>query len=121
MSLLIFMPIIFYAHYLEPRRKAVAGFGQAILPVLDGEHSATISERLSGILRQTPLGGYESYLERDAYGAPDAQILILGDEADLLALEVQAPRGELMRRLQPLPDPPSIERQFGIPPHPAAL
>ncbi len=58
----------FFAHYLEPRRKALARFGDAILPVLDGERSATTAERLSSILQGVPLGTFEDFLGRDGEG-----------------------------------------------------
>lgn len=106
----------FFAHYLEPRRKAIARFGTSIIPVLDGERQATVAERLSEIIRQTPLGGYEDYLGRDARGVPDDCTLRLESEADLLALELLAPREEIRARCGQKPDPDFIAQSFGIPP-----
>jgi hypothetical protein len=111
----------FFAHYLEPRRKALARFGDAILSVLDGERQPTTAERLSEILRQTPLGGYENFLTRDAFGAPDHHTLAIEDEADMLALELLAPRDEVASRCGPVPAMGDLVRHFGLPPTAATL
>lgn len=111
----------YFAHYLEPRRKALSRFGEAILPVLDGERQPTVAERLSEILRQTPLGGYENFLGRDAFNVPDDRTLAIEDEADLLALELLAPRDEVVGRCGQTPDSGDIIQHFGIPHHPATL
>ncbi len=105
----------FYAHYFEPRRKALARFGSGIQPVLDGERPPTVDERPSEILRQTPLGGYEDYLSRDDSGLPNDRTLAIENEADLLALELLAPRGEIAARFGPAPDASVMTDRFGLP------
>jgi hypothetical protein len=106
----------FFAHYLEPRRRAATQFGLQILPVLDGERSATIAEKLAGILREVPIGQFEDFLARDDVGYPSEAILDIETEADLIALELLAPCGEVLRFAKRGVGFPSIlMSRFGLP------
>jgi hypothetical protein len=87
----------FFAHYLELRRRAVARFGEPILSVLDGERPPTIAERLSGIIQYAPLGPFDDFLVRDSAGEPSAKVIEIENEADLIAMELLAPSGEVAR------------------------
>jgi hypothetical protein len=104
-----------FQHYLVPRRLALARFGADILPVLDGDRDPTPSERLSGILHGIPLGNFGDLLERDPSGAVSATIAVHENEADLLALELLAPQGEVIDRLGPDPAAGRIAVDFGLP------
>jgi hypothetical protein len=87
----------FFAHYLEPRRRAAIRFGLQILPVVDGERLATSAEKLAGVLHEVPIGPFEDFLARDDDGRPWEAILGIEEEADLIALELLAPYGEVLR------------------------
>jgi IrrE N-terminal-like domain len=106
----------FFAHYLEPRRRAAIRFGPQILPVLDGERPATSAERLAGIIREVPIGLFEDFLARNQVGRPPWSVLDIETEADLIALELLAPCGEVLPLARPGPDLPCIlESRFGLP------
>jgi uncharacterized protein DUF955 len=106
----------FFAHYLEPRRRAAMRFGPQILPVLDGERPATIAERLAGVIREVPIGLFEDFLARDQVGRPSWSVLDIETEADLIALELLAPCGEVLRLARPGPDLRCIlKSRFGLP------
>jgi hypothetical protein len=87
----------YFAHYLQPRRRAIAQFGQEILPVLDGVRPATTVEKLSGIIREVPIGPFIDLLGRNQAGEPNGSILDTETEADLIAFELLAPRAEASR------------------------
>lgn len=106
----------FFAHYLEPRRRALARLGEAILPVLDGERSATTAERLSSILQGVPFGTFEDFLGRDGEGIRAEDVQAVETEADLLALELLAPRNEVEKILRPGSTRVAILcKEFGLP------
>jgi hypothetical protein len=106
----------FFAHYLEPRRQAVMKLGPEVLTVLDGERPATNAEKLSGILREVPIGPFEDFLGRDDAGQPSDAIMEIETQADLIALELLAPRGEVLRHASGDPDlSPILMSRFGLP------
>jgi hypothetical protein len=106
----------YFAHYLEPRRRAAARFGPQILPVLDGERPATSAERLSGIIREVPVGPFEDFLARDESGRPFGSALDVETEADLIALELLAPSSEVLRFVRSGSSLLSaLESYFGLP------
>lgn len=111
----------FFAHYLVPRRRALTRFGPSIQSVLDGDRQPTLAERLSEILRETPLGPYQDFLARDVAGCPDDHIQTIETEADLIALELLAPRAEVISMLGAAPTPEPIAARFGLPARPASL
>ena len=106
----------FFAHYLEPRRRAAIRFGLQILPIVDGERLATSAEKLAGILCEVPIGPFEDFLARDDNGRPWEAILDIEEEADLIALELLAPYGEVLRLAKLGPALPSaLVSRFGLP------
>ena len=111
----------FFAHYLEPRRRAIARLGSDILPALDGERQTTVTERLSGIIQGVPIGPFQDYLSRDEGGYPGEAVLDIETEADLIALELLAPCREATHLAKLGPKLPSaLATQFGLPPWAAA-
>src|ERR1700674_4804975 len=105
----------FFAHYLEPRRWAAMRFGPQILPVLDGERPATSAEKLAGIIREVPIGPFEDFLVRDEVGRPSGATLDIETEADLIALELLAPCGVVLRLARPgLSLPFVLASRFGL-------
>ena len=85
------------AHYLLdyflPRKKAVDNFGEHILEVIDGERKPTTEERIHSIISYTSLSLYVHILDRsEICGLDRMTIWKCEEEADLLALEILAPR-----------------------------
>jgi IrrE N-terminal-like domain len=105
----------FFTHYLEQRRRAVAQFGKQILPVLDGERPPTVAERLSEIIQHVPLGPFDDFLVRDAAGKPSAAVIDMENEADLIAMELLAPSGEVTRMTRPgMGRVNALQKEFGL-------
>lgn len=89
----------FLLDYLIPRDRAIKTFGESILPVLDGDRPATPEERLSAVLRGVHIGVYSRLWQRGPSGlAEDAEVVAREDAADVLALEILAPRREIVAR-----------------------
>jgi len=105
----------FVAHYLEPRRRALHHFGEAIRPVLDGDRQTTVAERLSAILANVPLGSFEDFLTREEDPILEGRVADLEDEADMLALELLAPQSEVLSQLGRSPCPIQLAGIFGLP------
>ena len=106
----------FFAHYLELRRRAIARFGDQILPVLNDERHPTTVERLSEIIQQVPLGSFQDFLVRSDAGEPSGVIIDIETEADLIALELLAPCAEVVRTTPPGSlRTDSLQKDFGLP------
>jgi len=91
----------FIIDYERPRSDAMAVFGEGILPVLNGDRPPTVDERLGGALRGVRLGNFDHLLDRDADGAVGSlRVLQAEDDADRLALELLAPRAEVLSRMK---------------------
>lgn len=106
----------FFAHYLEGRRRAVARYGDKILPVLDGERLPSVAERVSEVIQNVPLGPFDDFLIRDDFGMPSAAIADMENEADLIAMELLAPGGEVARLTRPGVDRlESLQKKYGLP------
>jgi hypothetical protein len=106
----------FFTHYLELRRRAVARFGEQILAVLDGERPPTVAERLSEIIQQVPLGPFDDFLIRDDAGKPSLAVIDIENEADLIALELLAPRAAVAEATRPGADRvEALRNKFGLP------
>lgn len=89
----------FLLDYLLPRQRAIRAFGESILPVLDGDRQVTPEERLSAVLRGVHIGVYSRLWHRGPSGlAEDADVVAREDAADILALEILAPRREVVAR-----------------------
>ena len=85
----------FLLDYQAPRQRAVTILGRSILPVLDGERSPTVSERVHAVLSSVSLGAMSHFMERPDDGLPATIILDIEDRADRLALELLAPASSL--------------------------
>jgi hypothetical protein len=106
----------FVAHYLEPRRRAIAHFGAGIASVVDGERVATTAERMSALLHGVPIGPFEDFLSRDGIGRPSATVLDRETEADMIAAELLAPLQEVLNRVDDDEDFPALLASgFGLP------
>ncbi len=106
----------FFVHYLEQRRHAVARFGKQILPVLDGERPPSVAERLSEVIQHTPLGPFDDFLVRDDAGKPSVAVVHIENEADLVAMELLAPCGEVVRLMRSGADRmDTLQKEFGLP------
>jgi hypothetical protein len=82
---------------------------------LDGEQPATISERLSSILQQVPLGAFEDFLYRDNGSLAAFDIQTAETEADMLALELIAPRKDVEMLPPGLGRVSILHTGFGLP------
>jgi len=93
----------FLLDYLLPRQAAMKALGESILPVLDGDRTASPQERLSAVLRGVRVGIYSRLWRRGPQGvAEDAETVTREDAADALALELVAPRREVIARTRTL-------------------
>lgn len=87
----------FVTHYLAPREAAIAHYGPQIISVLDGDRRATPAERLSGLLHGVQLGSFEDFLGRNSHQHPNDDVLDLETQADMVAIELLAPKREIRR------------------------
>lgn len=93
----------FLLDYQLPREQAITALGQTIVPVLDGDRLPTDAERLSAVLRGVTLGAYSRLWHRGPLGmVRDAQTLAREDAADTLAIELLAPKREVIARAREL-------------------
>jgi len=91
----------FLLHYLQPRERALAVLGEQVREVLDGQRRPTPDEQLAGVLRQVELTTYTHLMDRCPAGMAElAQVIAAEDDADCLALELLAPRSEVLSRLE---------------------
>ncbi len=89
----------FLLDYLLPRERTIQVLGHSIIPVLDGDRAAAPAERLSAVLRGVHVGVYTRLWKRGPLGlAEDAEVVAREDAADALALELLAPRREVLTR-----------------------
>lgn len=89
----------FLLDYVAPRDRALQAFGPSILPVLDGDRPPTDAEKLSAVLSGVNLGVYSRLWLRGPLGlARDAAVVAHEDLADRLAIEILAPRREVVSR-----------------------
>ena len=89
----------FLRHYHEPRRRAVAKFGQQILDVFDGKRSPTATERLHALLRNVRVGEHVHLLARDDRRRIASPAIAAAEEdADLLGCELLAPAAAVLQQ-----------------------
>ncbi len=82
----------FILEYLVPRECALKKYGSPILPVIDGERSASTAERLASVIERVPIGVRVHLMTRSSSGAVCGWEILEGEErADRLALELLAP------------------------------
>jgi hypothetical protein len=82
-----------------PREAAIQSFGASIVDVLNGVRVPTVNERVGAVLMRLPILGYSHLLERHGDMISRMDILDAEDRADRLALELLAPRNEVVARL----------------------
>jgi len=86
----------FILEYHLARLEAASVLGEGIIPVLDGKREATIEERLTGIFSGIDLGPFIHTMDRtEDGGIPSVEIQDSENLADLLALELVAPRKQV--------------------------
>jgi hypothetical protein len=91
----------FLVDYLAPREAAIEHFGESVRAVLDGDRAPTVAERLSGVLRGVPLDTLAHLMDRGcAQYARRADVIAREDRADLLALQLLAPEGDVVQMLE---------------------
>jgi hypothetical protein len=89
----------FLRDHLFPRQRAISLLGEEIVEVLDGRRPANARERVAGVLRGVRLGTFTHLLERGRDGwIENSAVLAAEDMADRVALEILAPRAEVVRR-----------------------
>lgn len=82
----------FVVEFLVPRERALATFGDAIRPVLDGQRPPTREERLGAVLDRVPLGTQVHLMSRDARGCIASwEVEDAEQRADRFALELAVP------------------------------
>lgn len=100
----------FLLEYLQPRERAVARLGGAILEVLDGLRAPTVDERVDAVLGHAPIGVHTHLMERQPDGVLGCgRIVGAENRADRLALELLAPAGEVQRRVARFRRPSSFQ------------
>lgn len=88
----------FMLDYLQPRERAVAGLGAAILEVFDGLRAPTVDERVDAVLSRSSVGVHTHLMERERDGVLGCgRIVGAENRADRLALELLAPAGDVRR------------------------
>ncbi len=116
----------FILDYWLPRQQVQQRLGKAALEVMDGLRPPTLEERLSAVLAGVNIGVHSHLLERGPDGGLPCSAVIKSEcQADLLALELLAPRAAVMARLKRYDGQPyaalvrhatdTLERDFGIP------
>ena len=87
----------FLVDYLLPRRHVIQALGEQVTDVLDGVRPPAPSERAAAILSHVRLGPHVHVLPRRE-GDEDSDALVTHSEhrADLLALELVAPRAHVI-------------------------
>lgn len=93
----------FLLDYRLPRDNALQTLGPAILEVIDGFREATMDERIDGALSAVPVRPYMHLLEKTGDGSFDSwNIQKAENDADDLAVELLAPRSEILKSIYPI-------------------
>lgn len=93
----------FLLDYRLPRENAVKKFGLGILEVIDGRREATILERIDGALYSVLTRPYTHLLEKVGDGSYQSRdVQRAENEADELAVELLAPRSEIIKNFYPI-------------------
>lgn len=122
----------FLLDYQLPRQRALGILGTSILPVLDGERTPTLEERVHAVLSNVPLGAMSHVMERPESGLPTTIVIDIENRADRLALELLAPAQSLYALMSQSTSPrgfdtrldfltQTLSRQYGLPGTAAAL
>jgi Zn-dependent peptidase ImmA (M78 family) len=87
----------FILDYKIPRDKIVEKLGMEIIDVLDGRREPTIEERISGLLKNVVVRPFTHLLEKEGDGSfENSRTFDSENRADALALELLAPRTEIV-------------------------
>ncbi|SEM42983.1 protein of unknown function [Stigmatella aurantiaca] len=87
----------FVLDHLQPRQRAIGGWGQSILPVLDGTQTPSVAEQLFCVFERVPYRVPTNFMDRNGEGKPrTGQVMESEQRADRLAFELLAPRQELL-------------------------
>jgi Zn-dependent peptidase ImmA (M78 family) len=93
----------FLLDYRLPRENAVKKLGPRILEVIDGRREATILERVDGALYAVLARPYTHRLEKVGDGSYESwDVQQAENDADALAVELLAPRSELIKNFHPI-------------------
>jgi len=118
------------AHFIDdhimPRLKALKAFGEAILPVLDGERPPTPEESVSAVSNRVSLGVQVHLMARGPHGTICSwDVEEREQRADRLALELVAPAKDALRELRRASPPDGVtevdeaasvlSQRFGLP------
>jgi hypothetical protein len=88
----------FITDYLRPREVVLRRMGEGIADVLDGKRRPTRAERIDGLLVGVSLGVHRHLMDRGEEHA--RRIARSESRADRLALELLAPRADVVRRVR---------------------
>lgn len=90
----------FLLDHLWPREEAIERLGPTVRDVLDGLRAPSVNERMDAVLKRVRLGTYTHIIDRSPNLTIDSAIALgVEDWADRLALELLAPRSDVVRRL----------------------
>ncbi|RKH46875.1 ImmA/IrrE family metallo-endopeptidase [Corallococcus sp. AB050B] len=110
----------FFLDHLQPRKRALAFFGESIQDVLDEKRKPRPEESLSAVLSRVPIGVQIHLMDRGPAGDIGTGVVARSEQnADRLAMEWLAP-SKLARQV--LKDGPPdtqvqrLEQHFGLPP-----
>ncbi len=93
----------FILDYLIVREKTLKTYGEEVRDVLDGIRMPTALVGVKGIFRGIKLGTYSHLIARSVEGNVEKnEVLQAEDNADLLALELLAPKMAVLQRLEKL-------------------
>jgi hypothetical protein len=113
----------FLRDYWQPRERAIAALGSAIVEVLDGRRPAHPSERLHALLRAVPIGFHTHLMAREE--GMTTEVASVEWQADRLAFELLAPEEEVRARHASRAEASQVMRQlsaeFGLPREMAAV
>lgn len=87
----------FLAEYYWPRRRVFRRFGPSLRPVLDGERPPSDAERWAATMAGVSLGIHAHFLERAYHPAEQQPHFHAELRANALALELLAPKTELLQ------------------------
>lgn len=90
----------FMLDYIIPREKAVVKMGPHITDVLDGLREATILEKVDSIINNVAVAPYTHLLEIEGDGSfQNIKVFNSENRADALAIELLAPKSEVIKRV----------------------
>lgn len=90
----------FLVDYWLLRQKAIRKFGPNIADVIDGLRRPTPTERFSALIISTRIGIYADLMGRAGDEPQNSEVWEIEDRADSIALELLAPKAEVLSRIQ---------------------